>query len=371
MTAQSKISIRDLSPDDDKTVKQLAVKCFPSTQANFVRPGDAGGIVAEVDGSIAAVSLLRIITLSGERKAGFIAWLMTDPDYRSLGLASRLVKESIRKLEKLECDDILTDVEGYNTGSANIFHASGFERIGLNSQLKRWTFIDLLRIWIRTGFVVDPGHFLWVYGARPRTLSQNKQRLITLLLNWLLAVLALTLGGGIFLSGTFGFPGMLQMFTLAFGIASVFAIREGIMRLVFRRQIETFEFRTWKGGIGISLIIALLFGRLLPLPGNLYPAGDGWKTKNYRKMYGRAAIINTLTLSVLILASSWAGSITENSALQSLFNMLLFVAKPLLLFDTVIAIAPFDAFNATRLKNYNVTVWLILSVLAVVIFLFG
>jgi len=371
LSTQNKIKIRDLTPDDHKTVKQLAGKSFPATQANFVKPGDAGGIVAEVNGNIAAVSLLRIISLSGDRKAGFVAWLMTDPDNRGLGLASRLVKESVRKLESLECDDILTDVEGYNTGSANIFHKAGFNRLGLISQLQRWSLIDLFWIWIRTGFIVDPGHFLWVYGAQPRTLSQNKQRSIALILNWLFAVLALTLGGGLFLSGSLGLPGLPELFIIAFGIALIFAIREGAMRLVLCRENETFEFRVWEGGTGISLIIALLFGRLLPLPGNLYPAGDGWKTKNYRIKYGRAAIFNTLVLSVVILASSWAGSMTENIALQSLFNTLLFVGKPLLLFDTVIAIAPFDAYNATRLKNYSPTAWLLLSVLAIVIFLYG
>jgi len=136
LTAQSKINIRDLYPEDDDAVVQLADTSFPATQSGFVKPGIAGGIVAEVDGEIAAVSLLRIIPLSGDKKAGFISWLMTDPDYRGMGLASRLVEESSSRLKELKCEFILTDVEGFNTGSANIFHASGFERMGLLSQLK-------------------------------------------------------------------------------------------------------------------------------------------------------------------------------------------------------------------------------------------
>lgn len=371
MKSHTDIITRDLKPDDHNQVKLLAKKAFPSTQAPFVVPGEAGGLLAEVNGSVAAVSLLRVISLSGGRKAGFIAWLMTDPDYRGMGLASLLVKEHVEMLKSQGFDYIFTDVEGYNTGSANIFHSQGFERLSTISQLKKWSFLDLSRIWIRTGLIVDPGHFLWVFNEKARSISQNNQRLLAVMLNWMIAILAISLGGGLFLSGAPKFPAIEELVATVAGIALLFGIREGVMRLTLIKDIRSFEFRSWEGGLGISLIIAVLFGSLFPLPGNLYPKGDGWKIRNYRKVLGRAAVANTLTLSCIVLAASWTGLKTEIAFLQTLSFTLLFVGKPLLLFDTVVAIAPFDGFNATRLKEYNLAVWLLLTLLATGLFLFA
>lgn len=44
------------------------------------------------------------------------------------------------------------------------------------------------------------------------------------------------------------------------------------------------------------------------------------------------------------------------------------VGKPLLIFDTLVAIAPFEGFNSRHLRDGNRLAWLGLSALAIVVF---
>lgn len=79
--------------------------------------------------------------------------------------------------------------------------------------------------------------------------------------------------------------------------------------------------------------------------------------------------MSTLLLAGLIgLGGIWGGS--DHEFVDALARSLQFVGKPLLVFDTLIAIGPFEGFNGRHLRDYNRYVWLALSALAVGIFFF-
>lgn len=366
------ITVRDLTHDDRPSIAALAKRAFPATQAAFVQPSDAGGAVAIVDGKIAAASLVRVIRLPSGNRVGMIAWLMTDPAYRGLGLASRVVRASTAHLHELGCSAVVTDVEGYNTGSANIFHAEGFSRLGAWQQLKSWNPLDLVWLWLRTGLAIDPGHFLWATDksadAGP---SPWRARIGAIAMNAGFVVLALVLGGGLLLPGSGIMPAAVDILAILAGITLILLVREGCMRAAAGPGRHALEFRAWEGGWGMSLIINFLFGSVLPLPGNLYPKGDGWRTKDHSVALGRAAVASAVVLAGLVLAASALRTPETLLILDRIAWTVVVVGKPLLVFDTVVAVAPFEGYNARHLRDYNKPVWLSLAGIAIAVFVWG
>lgn len=376
-TPSNDVVIRELRPQDRAVVAALAVRAFVPLQASFVVPSGSGGVIALVEGRPAAASLVRVIKLPNGAKVGMIAWLMTDPDRRGLGLATRLVNESVRNLVEAGCTAIVTDVEGYNTASANVFHGAGFRRLSVSEQRKRWGLFNLFWLWIRTGVAVDPGHFMWVADREATTAAPSPEepaplraRLFAIVLNSLLALFALSLGGGLFLAGEAGLPDASRLLAVFFGVAVLLLARESAMRIAAGADGPAFEFRAWEGGWGISVLIAIAFGRVLPLPGNLYPVGDGWRTRDHIARLGRSAVASALVLSALVLAAS-AMRPHAISFIDELARVIVFVGKPLLLFDTLVAVAPFEGFNARHLRDYRKPTWIALAALGIAVFLWG
>jgi len=369
MSTQAPEVIRDLQPEDFETLSALAKLSFPATQSQFVTPGKAGGIVIEINENVVAASLLRVIFLPSGRKVGFIAWLMTHPEYRGRGLAGKLVEASTEHLASIQCEDIVTDIEGYNTSSANAFYKAGYRRTSIANQFRRWNPIDFIWLSIKTGFAVDPGHFFWVHnGVKPKN-APFSDRLFALAFNALLAVFAFSLGGGIFLSGSPFFPSIYAATAFFLGVCTLLVVREIGMWLVAWLSEASLEFRAWTGGWGISLLIAIGFGSLFPLPGNIYPRGDGWRVQNYQDMFGRGAVVSAMLVAFLILLGALLKETANNEFLGYLGQALLFVGTPLMVFDTLVAVAPFEGFNGRHLRDYNRFVWLVLSAVAVLIFI--
>lgn len=73
-------------------------------------------------------------------------------------------------------------------------------------------------------------------------------------------------------------------------------------------------------------------------------------------------------VAFLIMLGSVLKDTATHEVLEYLGLGLVFVGKPLLIFDTLVAIAPFEGFNGRHLRDYSRLVWLALSALAVVLF---
>lgn len=364
------MDIRAVTAADDFAISALARAVFPPTQSGFVRPGPDGGLVARVDGSIVAAALVRVIRLPSGARVGMIGWLLTSPDYRGLGLASRLVEACVHDLQARGCECVVTDVEGYNTRSANVFLGNGFGRLSLGTQLRQFGLLATLWLWLRTGLAVDPGHFMWVRNAASGSPHQGLQRAGSWLTNVLLAGFALLLGGGLLLAGAPELPGPGDWLALATAVAVLFGAREAAMRATAAWLRQPLQYRAWEGGFGVTLVITLLFGRLLPMPGGLYPPGDGWKYQEVLPRLGPVAVAGTLTVAAIIATTLLVRDPDAGGTTQQLAFAMLFIGKPLLLFDSVVAIAPFTAFNARRIFDYNRLLWMVIAAIGVVLFLF-
>ena len=362
---------RDLASEDYKAISALAKLSFPTTQASFVTPGKAGGLVIERDGKIVAVALLRIIRLPSGRKVGFVAWLMTHPDYCGQGLASKLVVASTERLTSMQCEFTVTDVEGYNTGSANAFFKAGYGRVSLVRALRQWSAIDSIWLSIKTGHLFDPGHFLWVSHGVRSEYSPWRERLLAFIFNALIAVFAFALGGGFFSSASPFFPSIQAIIAFFIGVFGMLIVREVGVQIVATLHKVPLEFRAWTGGWGVSFIIAMSFGNMFPLPGNVYPRGDGWRLRNYQEVFGQGAVVSTLFVASLIMLGAFLQNNASSEFLRYLGLALLFVGKPLMVFDTLVAVAPFEGFNGRHLRDYNRFIWIALSAIAVILFVWA
>lgn len=363
---QSEI-IRDLAPGDGPAISSLARRAFPVTQAPFVAPGKMGKI-AEVDGRVVAACLLRILRLPGGRKVGFVAWLMTHPDFRGRGLARKLVGAGTRFLQSEGCETVLTDVEGYHTSSANVFHGCGYRRISLAQQLRKWNPVDLLWIWILTGFFVDPGHFLWATGMESAQAHPVRGWFLAVGFNTIIALTAFSLGGGLLLSGEPSLPSALEGAAFFLAITVLFFVRLAGLFPAAQFAGQALQYRAWTGGWGLSVFIALGFGSTFPLPGNLYPPHDGWDQRSLRSFFGSGALLSTMLLAVCVLLCGWLRGRGLSPFIDSFALGLLRVGKPLLLFDTLFAFAPFEGFHGRHLRDHKRRVQIFMSALALAVF---
>ena len=76
-----------------------------------------------------------------------------------------------------------------------------------------------------------------------------------------------------------------------------------------------------------------------------------------------------MLVAFLIILGSMLKDTANNEFLGYLGVALLFIGKPFLVFDTLAAVAPFEGFNGRHLRDYKRLIWLALSAIAVIIFI--
>lgn len=358
-------TIRELFPDDWPAVQAMAQRSFPAPQGKFIRPTEEGTL-ALVDDTPAAAALLRTFPLRDGRRVGYIAWLFTDPAFQSQGLAKRLIAASVARLEDLGCRHILTDIEGHNTASAFSFVGNGFRRIGFADQ---WRIIgpsNLPRLWLRT---VDPGHFIWMRDVNPALPRPDLQRLSTWGINWLFALTATLFGTSLLSFISLNRPSGTDALALLLGVVLVFGFREAAMRMTAKAKGWPLEYRIWDSAFIFALPVAVLFGKLFPLPGGLYPRQDRWRYPDALPALGLAAVAGTISVMALVALSLVVSRMQVQGFMQALASAVLFIGKPLLLFDSILAFPPFSCFNARRIFDLHRGLWAGFAVLGAILFL--
>jgi ribosomal protein S18 acetylase RimI-like enzyme len=360
--------LRPMQPEDEPAVMRLAGRSFPPTQAAFVRAAQEG-LVIDGDAGLAAAVILRVLALPGGRRIGFVVWVMTDPEHRGQGHAARLVERGVARLAALGCDRILTEIEGHNTASQSVFRKLGFNTLGVGRQIAMLGLPGALWFRLRSGYTADTGHFLWMQHAPPPTSSEMVQRLGAWALNGFFALLALALGGGLLTAGVPQLPSAAQAGLLLAAVALVLGLREAAMRVAASARGLPVVFRAWDSGMGISAAIAILVGQLFPLPGSVYPGEPGWRHAEKRPVLGVVALAGVAAVALAVGAALWAAAAHPGTLAGAFSGSILFVGKPLLLFDTVMAFAPFQAFNARRIYECHRGLWAAAAALGLVLFL--
>ncbi len=361
--------IRKFSADDWPALQAMARRSFPAPQHRFISPTEEG-LVAVVNNTPAAAAFLRTFTLRDGRQVGNIAWLFTDPAFQGQGLAKSLVAASVARLKALGCQLILTDIEGHNTASSNSFAGNGFRRLGFADQWQIFGPSNLPRLWMKTRYAFDPGHFIWMKGASPTPARPGFQRLTAWGLNWLFALAAVLFGAGLLsYNMALNRPGGKDAMALLLGVVLVFGVRETAMRITAKAKGWPLEFRLWDSAFLFTVPIAMLFGKLFPVPGGLYPRQDKWRYPAALPALGLAAAVGTASVMALVAVGLAVSGMHVGGFVQALATALLLIGKPLLLFDSILACPPFSCFNARRIFDLHRGLWAGFALLGAILFL--
>ena len=358
--------IRVITAADRLRVVEIAKRSLSVSQSLFVRTGPHD-LVATVGDRVVAVVLLELLIMPKRGRVGRIAWLLTDPDYRGMGLARRLLREALKRLDELGCVAVVTEVEGYNSPSANIFNEMGFRRLGTIAQIRWLGTVGALSLGLRTQRLFTPGHYLWASQVPGYCASPSVQRIGTWALNVIIAVSAMLMGGGIFLPGDLERPSLSALTAVVIAVMLILGMREAAMHLVARAKGLILEYRGWGSGIGASAFIAICFGSVLPLPGGVYPSGDGWSYYRYRGTLALSAGAGTAMTALLVLAAFYGISHGLHGFSEELGRSILNIGVALLLFDGIIAFGPFQGYNARRLLDQSRMLWMTIAIISVCI----
>jgi hypothetical protein len=130
------------------------------------------------------------------------------------------------------------------------------------------------------------------------------------------------------------------------------------------------RFRAWETGLLVSLGVALAPGGLFPVPGGAYPVLGSWSYRVSLPKLGPMALAGVLPTLVLT-ATAWGLARFAGLApgLEEWIGYALFVGGWLALFDVVLIFFPFVSFNGRRIWDWNRPVWMVLSLVALAVFL--
>lgn len=343
------IQIRPMRPEEEPFVRQslpFFMRLFSKIPSHV--------LVADRGGELVGATVPKIFPLPRGRKGGLLLWTFTVPEARDRGLGLRLAYAGNDYLKAAGCDQIFTCIQGYNTASSRLAPGRGFSIMPPGDQFGKYG-LRTLGVWAQISHFGDIGGFIWTWpsAASPRPTLQWWG---SMLANVLVALLALTRRHWLEPVEPAAFLLLPPM------VLAMLAARHGAMRWSARRQDVDVEYRAWESGFPLSTLVALIAGRLLPIPGGIYPQGNNWRYRNLLPKLARIAMAGVVPAIVLAGAAGVAlrtGALPSTAALA--VESLQSVARPLIVFDLLLPFYPFSSFNGRRIWEWNRKVWIVLA----------
>jgi L-amino acid N-acyltransferase YncA len=353
MPQTTEIHIRPMQKEERRKVHAIMRQAFPLIQQWFFS-WTPHVLVAEQEGKLLGGIVLKLFKLPRGRKGGLVAWIFTAPEARGLGAGQRLAEAGIDFFEQHACDEIFACVEGYNTSSSALFATRGFSILSPGEQFRRYG-LGTFAVWFKTFHFMDVGHFLWARPAAQTADSPALQWWGTVAANILLGLFVLWRANG------FNIANSAMWLILPLVILALFGVRYLGMWLAARRQGLAVRFRAWESGFPLSLGIALAFGSLLLMPGNVYPAAGQPRYRDLLPRLGRAALAGTLPVLLVVWAAWGALRLNLPAGLEAWLAALRQVGTILAVFDIALPFFPFTSLNGRRLWDWNKAVWALLA----------
>ncbi len=346
------VMIVPMDPSEKKEVKKLMQSVFPFLMQLFFS-FTPNILVAKKDGKIVGGVILKVFTLSKNRKCGLVAWIFSDVSARGLGVGQRLVESALGFFQEQGCQDVFASVEGFNTSSSKLFSTRGFSPISPWQQIRRYGF-DYLPMLFHTFHMFDVGHFLWVKPGASQKVSSGGQWIATWLLNAVALYIAIGRGSG-FTSLSSNIP----LFVLI-SLGIFFGLRTVVMlAAAFALKIPV-VFRMWMSGIFLTTAIALVFGGYFPIPGSIYPDLEGWSYKEQKSKIGKLSLVGILS----VLLAVWLGILGKQSSMvghwdPNFWNIFLSVGKMMCIVGIIIPVFPLYSYDGKRVLDWNKGIWAI------------
>lgn len=344
------VLIRPMKADEKKTVGAVMRQSFELTQQLFFS-WSRDVLVAEQDGSLLGAVVLKMFPIPFGRKGGLISWIFTAPEARGTGAGQRLLEAGLAYLEEQGCDELMACVEGFNTSSSKLFATRGFSILSPGEQFRRYG-VGMLAIWFHTFHYIDVGHFLWVRPAATQPDSPGLQWWGNWLANIVIFLLAL------WRRSNFGQLSLLSVIEIPLLLALFLGLRTLSMRWMANRQKMEVRYRAWESGFLLSLMIALTFGALYPILGNIYPISNRWRYRDLLPKLGPVALSGVISSLVLTWVAWAALQFAEPGPdVAHLISSAMNMGLVMLIFDTLLVFFPFVSFNGRRIWDWNKLIW--------------
>jgi len=349
------IQVRAMQPHEKGPVKSILRRAFSPIQCLFFS-WKGHTLVAQRDGRLLGAAVLDVFPLPDGRQGGIVLWIFTDPSVHGQGAGQALAEAAIAYFESEGCTDMFACVEGYNTSSSTLFATRGFGILSPGAQLRRYGW-GVFTMWLHTSHIIDVGHFLWARPPADRSDSPALQWWGVLLANTVLVWLALWRQNGF---GAFDarFLAIAPICLLLF-----FGVRTLAMLWAARAQRIDLRYRAWESGFPLGVVIALVLGGLYPNPGNLYPAADRWRYRDWIPKLGPVALAGVLP-TTLICWALWAlgryGALSPDAALWRSVAMMIGVMLGIL--DVITVFFPLASYNGRRVWDWKPWLWAVIAV---------
>ncbi len=143
MASAERFIVRKAEHGDRAALKEIIELSFDrgiySFFANRSLDSAENIIVIESEGRVVGFAEPRQARIKGE-KVGNILWLATHPDFRRIGVASRLVDECVQYLRDRATTSIYVSIERDNLPSLQMFEKKGFAGIKFSKLTKQYGF---------------------------------------------------------------------------------------------------------------------------------------------------------------------------------------------------------------------------------------
>ena len=130
------------------------------------------------------------------------------------------------------------------------------------------------------------------------------------------------------------------------------------------------RFRPIEDWFGMSLILGLLGGLWVPVPGNLYPKEETWTYRDIAKKLGFTAFMGAF----IVLMSTWLlyllpYIVVIPNEFILWHNYALYTGAILSVLDIVIPFFPLEVYNGKRIWHLSKFIWIFLTGFALAIFI--
>lgn len=363
-------TVREMHPDEKPLVSRLMRRSFNWFTWLFFDFGTQA-YVYERDGEIVAGITLKTFRIGHDRRGGIVKWLFTAPDARGTGAAGRLVDAALEWLDARNCSDVFACVEGYNTGSSNVFARRGFALMPFRRQLLYYRF-TLPRVWFGTFHLFDVGHFLWVrsLGGRSganedahevRKVDETHDPAAALVATILVQACALFLAAIRWNAEGDAVSTAWQALVV---VVTVLGVRLAVMAMTARAVGLPVRYRPWETGLLLSLALGLVGWGPFPVPGSWYPRRATWSAREELPRLGPIAYLGALGVLItgwLLHVVVYARASTMTPLVAGAVTMGLGYTRILLLFEVLVPVFPFTCYNGRRVLDWRRSSWAVLA----------
>jgi Zn-dependent protease len=192
----------------------------------------------------------------------------------------------------------------------------------------------------------------------------TQQEVNDLLISWIVLSIAFALftrngAYGILRTGVSGFPiHLLQMLVI---VGTAFVLHELSHKYVAQNYGLWAEYRKWNAGLLLALLLSLTGFFFFAAPGAVMIMSTGWVTREIEAKTSIAGPASNITVGIVALLIRGAGFFPEFLAYLATINFFL----------AIFNLLPIPPMDGSKIIKYNVLMWLIPFLLAIVLLIYA